>query len=372
MQIALDARNLLNSENGIGRTILCSCSELTNRGVQLSYYWPERPNAPHISQTADTQHHFSNFKSNIGRIIWSHTVLPRQINATRPDIFWGLAHRLPSRVDPSIPCVVTIHDLVWAKYPQTMRRTGWLADRLLAPHAMARADAIIAVSHSTKRDIVERYPAYESKTHVVHPGVSVLTDPDEGAATKTPASMEGDFALFVGTLEPRKNLATLLEALALLKDKGQLTGQLCIAGGRGWRHANIEDMIKQLDLSSHIRAVGYVSDGALDALYSKARFLVMPSLYEGFGIPIIEANHYGLPVLTSNVSSMPEAAGKSGLLINPMDPHDIARGWQQLWQDNELYGSLAAEAKPNAARFSWKQSVNKMQALFEALITKHT
>ncbi len=370
MQIAMDARNILNSRNGIGRTIICSCDELQKRGIQLDYYWPENPGAMR-KRSVEVSDHVSHFPGSLGRIIWSHTILPKQINAARPDIFWGPAHRLPARLHPSIPCVVTIHDLVWAKHPQTMRWSGWLADRILAPHAMARADAIIAVSQSTRQDIIERYPQHAGKTHVIYPGVTALAGGRNDTTADLPNGSTGDFALFVGTLEPRKNLAGLLQALSGLKIKGQLTGKLRIVGGQGWRHSNLDGMIRMHNLQDHVTALGFVSDQSLDSLYRQARFLIMPSLYEGFGIPIIEANHYGLPVVTSNVSSMPEAAGKAGLLIDPLDPDDIAKGWQRLWDDDTLYEDLAAKARPNAARFSWQKSAERMEALFYQLVTDH-
>tara|TARA_R110000751_G_scaffold307890_2_gene433869 strand:- start:1748 stop:2863 length:1116 start_codon:yes stop_codon:yes gene_type:complete len=367
MQIALDARNILNSRNGIGRTIFCFCDELQKRGIQLDYYWPENPGA--ISKpSAQVSDHVSHFSGRLGRIIWSQTALPHQINAARPDMFWGPAHRLPARLDPSIPCAVTIHDLVWAKYPQTMRWSGWLADRILAPHAMARANAIIAVSQSTRQDIIERYPHYERKIHVICPGVATLAGNPNETAAEFSNRPTGDFALFVGTLEPRKNLAGLLQALAGLKSKGLLTGKLRIVGGQGWRHASLEGMIRAHNLQDRVTAMGFVSDETLDSLYRQAHFLIMPSLYEGFGLPIIEANHYGIPVLTSNISSMPEAAGNAGLLVDPLDSDDIAKKWQSLWNDERLYADLAAKARLNAARFSWQESAARMETLFEQLI----
>lgn len=370
MQIALDARNILNSRNGIGRTIICSCDALQKRGIQLDYYWPENPGSMH-KPSAGISDHVSHFPGRLGRFIWSQTALPHQINAARPDIFWGPAHRLPARLDPSIPCVVTIHDLVWEKYPQTMRWSGWLADRVLAPQAMARADAIIAVSQSTRQDIIERYPHYEDKIHVICPGVAALAGTPNDKAAEFSNRPTGDFALFVGTLEPRKNLAGLLKALAGLKKKGLLTGKLRIVGGQGWRHASLEGMIGAHNLQDRVTAMGFVSDETLDSLYQQAHFLIMPSLYEGFGIPIIEANHYGIPVMTSNISSMPEAAGNAGLLVDPLDSDDIARGWQRLWNDQGLYDDLAAEARPNAARFSWQKSAERMEALFDHLVADH-
>ncbi|MDF1778862.1 MAG: glycosyltransferase family 1 protein [Rhizobiaceae bacterium] len=367
MRIGIDARNLLSRRTGIGRSVHQIGKQFCAQGHEVTFFWPEKPQKIPAGLEA-AEHHFSHNRGPLSRIAWSQTQLTDQINANQPDVFWGPSHRLPARLGPSIPCVVTIHDMVWAKYPQTMRWSGLLADRFFAPHAMRRADTIIAVSQSTKHDIVERYPHHASKTHVIYPGVSDLQEDKYGTAEAVFPGPAGAFALFVGTLEPRKNLSGLLHAMAMLKNAGQLTGQLCIAGGQGWRHANLGAMIRDSKLQDHVTATGYVDDAVLDRLYRQARFLIMPSLYEGFGIPIIEANHYGIPVLTSNISSMPEAAGNAGLLVDPLDPDDIAKKWQSLWNDERLYSELAAKARPNAARFSWQESAARMETLFEQLI----
>lgn len=365
MHIAIDARNLLTDHSGIGRSLLEICRELSRRDAAISLYWPNKPSLVPRGICSVTNY-FSGYHSVIGRQLWSATALPRQIEAGNPDIFWGPSHRIPINLNPKIPCVVTIHDLVWAKYPQTMRRSGWLADRILAPHAMKRADAIIAVSNATGNDIIERYPQWSHKIHVIHPGPSEFAL--ENGVDDPLLDMDEDFALFVGTIEPRKNLENLLIALAMLKRSGQVPGKLYVAGGDGWRHQNINGLIARHNLTDCVLALGFVNDTDLGELYRRARFLAMPSLYEGFGLPIIEAGQYGVPSLTSNTSSMPEAAGKAGLLVNPLDPTDIANGWRRLWEDETLYAKLRDQARPNTDRFSWSSNVEATLGLFESLI----
>ena len=252
-----------------------------------------------------------------------------------------------------------------------MSRKGWLADRILSPHAMKRADAIIAVSRSTRDDIVERFPHFADKVHVIYPGTSNFKQSMTIAGDDSAFSAAGDYALFVGTIEPRKNLDRLLKAIAIAKAEGGEAKKLLIAGGKGWRHTAINTLIEKYGLSDCVQALGYVSDAKLATLYQGARFLTMPSLYEGFGLPIIEAGSYGVPALTGNVSSMPEVAGKAGLLVDPHNPDDIARGWQRLWNDDALHAGLSSHARENAARFSWSKTVDEMLALFEEVIERH-
>ncbi len=309
--------------------------------------------------------------SAIGHLTWLSTKRARQLDRSQIDIFWGPAHRLPMGLGRSVPCVVTIHDLVWAKYPQTMRRTRLLAERILSPHAMRRADAIIAISNATRDDVIERFPHFADKIRVIYPGASRLAELSSGKVAKPAQRRRADYALFVGTIEPRKNIGNLLHAIAITKAKGIETGKLIIVGAHGWRHEEIGALIDRFGLSDCVSALGYVSDAGLAELYQGARFLAMPSLCEGFGLPIIEAGSYGVPALTSNVSSMPEAAGKAGLFVDPLDPHDIARGWQRLWHDDAQYKKLRSLAVSNAARFSWSRTAEEMLALFQEVIDRH-
>ena len=234
---------------------------------------------------------------------------------------------------------------------------------------MKRANAIVAVSKSTRDDILELYPQYAGKVQVIYPGVS--TEPSADTNESDKYKYVGDYALFVGTIEPRKNLQSLLEAIAISRASDFHAGRLLIAGGKGWRHPDLNDLVDRYHLADCVEALGYVSDAKLATLYQGARFLAMPSLYEGFGLPIIEAGSYGVPALTGNVSSMPEVAGKAGLLVDPHNPHDIARGWQRLWNDDALHAGLSSHARENAARFSWSKTVDEMLALFEEVIERH-
>lgn len=361
LRIGIDARTLVVQKTGIGRYVHEVGKALIAAGQDLVFYWPEPAAVPDGLERA--MHRHGGFRGAAGRIVWSATALPRQAIGDRLDVFWGPAHRLPFGLPRRIPAVVTIHDLVWLAHPGTMRRRGLLAERLLMPGALRRADRIVAVSEATRNEIAARFPALAGKTVTVHPGVPALATP--GSPSARPREAE-PYALFVGTIEPRKNLARLLQALALLRQEKVFDGRLVVVGGSGWRQSGIGALVDELGLGGTVRFAGYVSDLELADLYAGARFLAMPSLYEGFGFPIIEANRFGLPVLTSNVSSMPEVAGAAAYLVDPLDVRSIADGFFRLWSDEAHRSRLAAAAPANAGRFRWADCADRLVDVFQA------
>lgn len=174
--------------------------------------------------------------------------------------------------------------------------------------------------------------------------------------------------LFVGTLEPRKNLKRLLTAYSGLEESIRDQAMLVIAGGKGWGREDVVARIKDIGLTNQIKSLGYVDESTLSTLYANALFLAMPSLYEGFGLPIVEAMVYGTPVLTANNSSMPEVAGNAGLLVDALNIDSIRTGLAQMIGNAELRSSLAANAKKNVARFNWDESARQMIGVFENAI----
>ncbi|PSH63752.1 glycosyltransferase family 1 protein [Phyllobacterium brassicacearum] len=366
MKIGIDARNLVPNLTGIGRYLLEMCRHLALQGTELILYLPEEPHSP-IPPLAGATIRIANQRGAIRRMIWAQTELPRLAARDQIDVFWGPAHRLPFTLDRRIPRVVTIHDLVWLHAGSTMRRQSWLADRYLMKPAIEGADRIVTVSEATRKALQTLVPSATEKARVVYSG---LTKIGHAAANDTLRDHRIDhpYALFVGTLEPRKNLLNLLEAYSLLADEIRAGLILVIAGGQGWHLGELGQHIKRLNIEASIRLTGYVTDDDLAALYSHARLLAMPSLYEGFGFPIIEANAMGVPVLTSNSSSMPEVAGDAALLVDPTDIRSISDGLRRLATDDALHQQLANNARANAARFDWEKSARELLSVFEEAI----
>ncbi|MBB3611607.1 glycosyltransferase family 1 protein [Rhizobium sp. BK602] len=368
MKIGIDARNFITSMTGIGRYVLEMSRHLALLGHQLYFYLPE---APHSGQEvlAAGQVRVSRFPGGVRRMVWAQTVLPRLAARDEVDIFWGPAHRLPYRLDRRIARVITIHDLVWRDMAATMRWQTWMADRLLMKPGVAVADEIVAVSAATADVLKSEFPACAGKLHVIHPGLTAIGGAQDAKALAS-FGIDRPYMLFVGTLEPRKNLLRLLQAYAALPEAIRQRFLLVLAGGQGWRLGDLKGHIAHLQIESSVRLTGYVSDADLAQLYGQARFLAMPSLYEGFGFPIIEANAMGIPVLASNTSSMPEVAGNAGLLVDPNDVQSIRSGLESLATDDALHARLCANARANAARFDWSESARQLERVFEKAIAK--
>lgn len=297
-----------------------------------------------------------------GRIASLFSSLPVWAGRDRPDLYWGPAHRLPIALPSQTARVVTIHDLCWRRAPATMRRVTRLADAALMPSALRRADRIIAVSHATRDDLVADFPDAAGRVVVVHEAASGATRPhapDWLAANAVTAP----YVLFVGTLEPRKNLARLLRAFAQLPAALAST-QLVVVGGGGWGDDALDRQARSTGIGARLRVLGQVDEAALATLYRDAACLAMPSLYEGFGLPLVEAMAHGTPVLTSNVASMPEVAGDAGMLVDPLDVASITHGLERLLGDAALRARLAAAARARSPQFSWARAARETLAVF--------
>lgn len=288
----------------------------------------------------------------IGRIVAPFLSLPFCLMRDRPQVIWSPAHRLPVWIPSECRAVVTIHDLSWLRVPETMHPVGQNLDRIMMPLAVERADRVFAVSQSTASQLTALWPGIAAKVQTITPGVTRLPDPLGIEALRLPIERKR-FFIFVGTLEPRKNLERLLNAHAHGVGSHPDWPSLVVAGGKGWGIEPIEYLVARLGVGHKVFVLGRVTDGELATLYANALALTMPSLYEGFGSPLIEAMSFGTPALASNVSSMPEVLGEAGLLVDPLSIDSIFEGMKKLANDDELRNHLASRALSQASKFSW-------------------
>ncbi|UWU25339.1 glycosyltransferase family 4 protein (plasmid) [Rhizobium sp. CB3060] len=354
---------------GIGRYVLEMSRHLLSLGHQLYLYLPDTPNRDLEKELHGAKIRVSRFPGGIKRMIWAQTQLPLLAARDQLDVLWGPAHRLPFFLDKRIARVVTIHDLVWRDMSATMRWQTWLGDRWLMKPAISVADQVVADSEATANALKQQFRGCNNKITVIYPG---LTEISELNSTKDLSQfcIDRPYILFVGTLEPRKNLHRLLQAYASLPESTKDRFLLVLAGGQGWRLGDLKQLITELGIETFVRLTGYVSDADLAQLYRHARFLAMPSLYEGFGFPIIEANSWGVPALTSNTSSMPEVAGDAGILVDPDNVQSIRDGLQRLATDDPLRARLVENSRANATRFNWQNSVLQLEAIFKKAIVE--
>lgn len=364
MRIGVDARLLARPLTGIGRYTHEMVNALLRADADLILYAPGPLVHPLQQGVGRYRQRIVTVKGgSAGRVIWGQGVLPLLVRRDRPDIFWGPTHRLPAALPKEIFGCLTIHDLVWQFAGETMRPVSRLMEQMLMPPALKRADSIVAVSGHTKADIERSFPGLRADISVIYPGVAARPS-GRGAGYLAKWGIERPYILFVGTLEPRKNLARLLQAYAALPTETRQQADLVVAGGAGWGDVDLEKTVGSLGLRENLYLTGYVDERELSTLYENALFLAMPSLYEGFGLPLVEAMHYGLPSLTANISSMPEVAGEAALLVDPLDVGAITDGLQRMIASPELRARLSQAAPANVTRFDWDQAARQLLDLF--------
>jgi glycosyltransferase involved in cell wall biosynthesis len=360
MRIAVDAGALAQPGNGIARYLRAMLEHLLPLAPQHHWTAYARARLHFGAVMTPLQQCHDHLPAGLGRVAALATTLPWWTARDRPDLFWGPAHRLPLYLPPTTARVVTIHDLCWREAPQTMRATTRRLDAWLMPRALRAADRVIAVSQATADDLRTAFPDVAARVVVVPEAATALPTPGTRASLEA-FGIDRRYVLFVGTLEPRKNLPRLLQAFARVAP-GTL---LVLAGGRGWGDAALRGALAAAGVGERVRVLGAVDDARLATLYRHAHCLALPSLYEGFGLPLLESLAQGTPVLTADRASMPELAGSAGLCVDPYSVDAIANGLARLLDDAALHARLAAAATAQAARYSWASAARATLTVFE-------
>jgi len=275
------------------------------------------------------------------------------------------------------PYVVTIHDLSFLYYPEMFRKTDLFQLKIGSKHSINNAAHIIAVSQTTKDDIVKNYQVDPSKITVTYEGYDKDRFKPQSKSkiesVKSKYKVKGDYIIFVGTLQPRKNLERLIEAFDIVNGKWKMENgklQLIIVGKRGWMYYQIFEKVKTLKLDDRIIFTDYVPDDDLPALISGATVYVLPSLWEGFGIPVIEAQACSVPVVVSKTSSLPEIVGDSAILIDPESVDSIASGINEVLTDEKKRFDLVKRGFENIKRFSWRNCAQETLTILEKVASK--
>jgi len=348
LRIGVDCRCFSQPKSGIARYTHEILKKLVCKGH--SWYLYSNSNIDsNLKRHQNITIRNSNWSFPFGNILWFQLQLPHLLRNDKIDLFWSPRHHLPFFTSQNIKTVVTINDTVWARHPETMRRLNYFSEKLQMPYSVRRADKIIAISHSTQRDIAELFPNVSSKVSVIHNGATDLI------GTSPVKDLPKNYILFVGTPEPRKNLERLLAAYQQLDNNIKNQHPLVIVGAYGW-NILLTNLIKEYTLERHVKSLGFVNDSELAYIYSKAKILAMPSLYEGFGLPILEAFKFGVPALTSDTSSMPEVLGGGGITVPPQNQQSITEGLNKLLTDEDFYARCCSNTKQQLSKFSWEKS----------------
>ena len=272
----------------------------------------------------------------------------------------------------SFKSVITVHDLAFLRWPHFLTEDSARYYGQV-DQAVDRADHIIAVSQSTRDDLIGMLGAPPEKITVVYEAADPVYRPiprEEALASyKDKHLLPEEFILFVSTIEPRKNITALLRAYALLRERYRVTTGLVLAGGVGWQSEQIFEEVEQLDLTDHVTFLGRVNNGDLLYLYNLARCLAHPALYEGFGLTPLEAMASGTPVVVSNVSSLPEVVGDAGLLVDPNDVEDLAVALQRVLTDDALHATLREKGLARASVFSWQRAAQETMAIYQRALS---
>ncbi len=267
------------------------------------------------------------------------------------------------------PIVVTIHDLSFEHFPQFFTPRERFFFRRTIPHTARRAAKVLTVSEYSRRDIINTYRLPPEKVVVTPNGVGPEFKPtrDMGRlqAVRRKYGIERPYLLSVGNLQPRKNLARLIKAYSQLREMVEdFRHQLVIVGKRAWLHRNILHEAHRSRYAEDVVFTGYVPEDDLPALYSGATVFLYPSIFEGFGLPVLEAMACGTPVITSNSSSLPEVVGEAGLMVDPYDEDAWVRTILRVVEDRQLWGELAERSVRRAARFSWRRTAELTLAVY--------
>ena len=366
MHIGIDARLVYYTQGGIGQYILCLIEALAkiDKEDEFTILKSRKDKTPLTSQ--------ANFRR---RSLWTPShhpleqwTLPLELRMIGLDILHS-----PDFIPPfhrRYSSVITIHDLAFLLYPHLV--TGESARYYgQVERAVKNTDHIIVVSQSTKRDAIRLLGAPEDKIAVIYeaanPIFRPIEDPEKLNRIRAKYGLWRDFILFVSTIEPRKNLSNLLRAFHLFLSGYDYELKLVVVGRRGWLFEEVFATLEELGLEEEAIFIGKASIEDLLLLYNAARALVYPSLYEGFGLPPLEAMACGTPVITSNVSSLPEVVGDAALMVDPQDISGLAKAIGQVLTDEALREDLMERGFQRAKMFSWEKAAKETLALYREL-----
>lgn len=303
-------------------------------------------------------------------VLWQQLHLPRRLARGDVDLLFAPLQTLPWTCP--VPAVVTIHDLTVLLRPEDHKfKVRWSQLPFLS-RSLERAEAVVAVSRATAEDLAFHFPEQRHKVRVIHHGVAPdyrPADAETVAVIRQKLGAPAGYLLSVGTLEPRKNLATLLTAWESLKAADPDFPPLLLAGGEGWHDRGLRRRIQGLEPHG-VRHLGRLRDAELVRAYQGATVFAYPSLYEGFGLPLLEAMACGVPCVTSDISSLPEVVGDAGLLVDPRQPGELAAALHRLVAEPSLAAEFGQRGLARAAGFTWETAARLHHEVFREALAK--
>jgi len=281
------------------------------------------------------------------------------------ELFHATEHLLPPL--RGVPTVLTVHDMIFKLFPQHQKLLNYLYLNATMPLYCRRADALITVSEHSRRDIIAHYHLDPARVTVVYEAAAAEfapAPPQAVAEVRRRYGLPDRFLIHVGTIEPRKNLTRLVEALQSLRPGGLII-PLLVVGGRGWLYNEFFRRLEELEVRDSVRFTGYVPSADLPLLYNAATVAVLPSVYEGAGLPVLEAMACGTPVVCSRTSALPEMGGEAARYFDPYDVAAMAEAIRAVWTDADLRATMRDQGLQQAARFSWERAAEETLAVYK-------
>lgn len=378
MKIGIDCRTILNPSSGeragVGHYtyyLVKNLLEIDTKNEYVLFFDYRTRDINEFKRPNTIVRHlpFSQYKAFLP-FTYSHMLLSAYLLKFGLNVFHSPVTSLPLTYPRK--CVITVHDLAIYKNPSWFP-SQIFSTRLLVPQSLRNADKIIAVSKSTKHDLQELFNVPEEKIKVIYEGVRVekikLKSKRENIAR---FKLAKKFILFVGTLEPRKNLSSLIRAYKKLTTwhKEFLSYQLVVAGHKAYKSEEAFDEVKELKLEQQVKFLGYVTHNEKIDLMKACSCFVNPSSYEGFGLTLAEAMALGVPIIASDVSSLPEVVGKAGILIDPEKEYEMATAMRKVLTDSRLRDRLKKAGPKQAAQFSWERCARETLKVYEETVKK--
>ncbi len=363
MRIGIDCRTILNPKRGeragVGhysyyliKNILAQ--DKKNEYVLFFDYRFQNTNEFRQKNVTIRYFPFSQYKKFLP-FSYSHMLIAAFLSRENLDLYHSPANVIPYGYRQ--PSIVTVHDLAIYKHPEWFPRGQKFSISILVPRSLNRAWRIIAVSEATRKDIIKTFNISQDKIKVIYEGMVDAKTAVDAEAMKKKYKIPGKYLLYVGTLEPRKNLVELVSAYHQLIEKNKSLSKytLVLAGHRGWKSGGIFKKIKKLKLGDKVHYVDYVPHADKLGLIKEATAFVFPSLYEGFGLPVLEAMSLGTPVITSNISSLPEVAGQAAILVNPKNEKSLVDAMKKVLTSAPTRKRLSTAGIEQSKKFSWRK-----------------
>ncbi len=373
MRIAIDASSVPARPAGAGVYAIELARAMIERDRHDGYalfargHWLDNEIAAHRNWRIERVH----AASRAARLTWEQVQLPRALRRLAVDVLHSTHHTLPL-APASFRRVVTIHDVTFFRIPERYPPARRLYMQTLTRLAARVADAIIVPSNTVRDDVIKALHAPPEKIATVYEAAASRfkpVAPDAASAVAREYGVDGPYVLSVGSLEPGKNRSRLIRAVGMMRDAGSPC-RLVIVGQKAWHYEAEFALVERLSLGDRISYLGYVAEDDLPALYGGATAFAFPSLYEGFGLPVIEAMACGTPVLTSNLSATEEVAGGAAVLVDPLSIEEIRHGLASLLNEPSLREELTAKGLARAAEFSWRRAADETHAVYERAVQR--